>query len=181
VGSDPTDIAPGEIVYSLVDTLPEAPGAVAYHDRTGTAVPFALLALSTCNTLTDVSIGITHELCEIAGDAACNEWRDDGQGNEYANETCDADEARSYPIDSIAVSAFVLPAFFSPGSPGPYTFLGSIGQPDAAGPFQTMYGGYQIKRQSGGGEAQVQGEVHPLRLARKQHWNSRTYRRGVRL
>lgn len=87
-GSGPTDIEPTEIVFAFRDTLPDAPGAVAYHDDEGNAVPFGLLGLSTCSTLDDVSTGTSHELCETAGDAFCNAWRDDGAGHEWAQELC---------------------------------------------------------------------------------------------
>lgn len=42
VGSSLTDIQPGEVVYSFQPTLPDAPGASAYHDVNGQGVPVAL-------------------------------------------------------------------------------------------------------------------------------------------
>ena len=38
-GGGKTDVQPGEIVCAIVDALPDAPGAVAYHDVTGKEVP----------------------------------------------------------------------------------------------------------------------------------------------
>lgn len=64
-----TDIAAGERVFSIVDSLPDAPGAIAYHDVDGNGAEVAFLALSTCNSLDDVSTAISHELCEAAGDS----------------------------------------------------------------------------------------------------------------
>ena len=179
-----TDIAAGEIVFSLVDSLPDAPGAVAYHSVSGEAVPFAMLALTTCNTLADVSTAISHELCETAGDVDANLWADDGTGTEWANELCDAVESDSYEIDlgdgqpSILVSDFLLRAFFAPHAAAPYSFAGH-----AVAPFQTAPGGYQIKRTASADSSQVTASETSKRgarvLAGKHHWSSRPAKRGV--
>lgn len=182
VGSGPTDIGENEIAFALLDSLPNAPGAIAYHNVAGNAVPYAVLGLDTCSTLDDVSTAVSHELCETAGDAACNAWRDAGDGKEYAQELCDAVESTSYDINGIKVSDFVLPSFFAPEAPGPYRYTSAVAHgPDAAAPFATTSGGYQIVRQVGGGETQVNGTVRADRLTRKRHPSSRTFRRGVRL
>lgn len=181
VGSGPTDISPGECVFSLLDSLPD-PNAIAYHDVLGNGVPYGVESLAACSTLDDVSRAISHELCETAGDVACNAWRDDGHGTEWAQELCDAVESWGYAIDGVQVSDFVLPAFFFPGAPGPYHYLAATGaMPDLAGPLLTGVGGYQIRRAYGGPVSDVWGTVAPARLARKRHSSSRTYRRGARL
>jgi hypothetical protein len=191
--SGPTDVQPGEMVFSIVDQLPDAPDAIAYHDTQGNDVPVAFLALSMCNTLGDVSTAISHELCETAGDISCDLWADDGQGYEWARELCDAVESNSYPIDlgdgqpAVPVSDFLLPGFFGASDPGPYSFvqahpeLGGTTQGVPSGPFATASGGYQVRRSSGGGETQVQGKVADRRLPKAKHWSSRLFRRGVRL
>src|SRR5579875_1488200 len=193
VASGPTDIGPGEIAFAILPSLPNAPGAVAYHDVDGNAVPTAFLGLDTCNTLDDVSIAISHEIIETVGDPECDLWVDDGQGNEWAAELCDAVESNNYTIDlgdgqsPIRVSDFLLPNFFAPNAPAPYNFLSAIpsgrvtspsvtGSPSA--PFATASGGYQIKRSSGGGETQVTGTIRNTK--KKMHWSSRTARRGVK-
>jgi hypothetical protein len=178
------DIQAGEMVFAIVDSLPDAPGAIAYHDVTGADVPVAYLALSTCNTLNDVSSAISHELCETAGDSACDLWADDGQGHEWARELCDAVESNFYLVNGFAVSDFLLPGFFAPSDPGPYSFCQA--NPSASnvmgickGPFQTAGGGYQIQRDSGTHETQITGKVRPMRAAKAAHWSSRVTRRGV--
>ncbi len=183
VGASPADVQPGEMVFAIVDALPDAPGAVAYHDVAGADVPVAFLALSTCNTLPDVSTAISHELCETAGDEACDLWADDGQGSEWAREICDAVESNFYEIAGVVVSDFLLPGFFAPGDPGPYNFcatgvVNSGGSPPLS-PFATSPNGYQIKRASGTGETIIQGSVRALRQAKVDHWSSRTTRRGA--
>jgi hypothetical protein len=182
VASTPQDIVPGEVVFAIVDVLPDAPGAIAYHDVNGTAVPVAFLALSTCNTLDDVSTAISHEVCETGGDAECNLWADASQGQEFANETCDAVESTSYDIDGVRVSDFVLRSFFAPNGQAPYSQVQATGGPGPSGPFQTFSGGYQIVRSSGTGETQVQGEIiSKHKLAKARHFSGRVWRRGVRL
>jgi hypothetical protein len=173
-------IAPGEIVFAIVDTLPDAPGAIAFHDVNGKAAPVAYLGLALCQTLADVSIAISHELCETAGDAGANLWADDTMGSEYARELCDAVESSFYDIDGVRVSDFVLPAFFATNSPGPYSYTESVGGPRvASAPFSTGLGGYQIKRGIFGQETQVNGHVKMHRAAKLDHWSSRAARRKL--
>lgn len=210
VGSGPTDVQPGELAFTIVDEESDAPGAVAFHDVQGNAVPFAVLILSTCNTLDDASTAITHELLEANGDLDCNDWCDDGQGHEWARETCDAVESNSYPIDladgqpPVAVSDFVLPSFFAQGGQAPFNFCATLSPATGdspSTPFATASGGYQIERDSGGNEQQVQGDrprgivgaprpgqdlrdrhlngtPRAAREARMRSWTSRAARRG---
>lgn len=183
-GSGPTDLQPSEIAFGLLDALPDAPGAVAYHDVMGNAAPYALLALTQCKTLDDVSTGVSHEICETAGDPDVNEWCEAGDGFEYARELCDAVESGYYLIDGVRVSDFVLPAFFQTQAPGPYCYTQAIGSsPSVApiAPFVTAAGGYQVRRSVGTGETDVWGALRPLRAARAQHPASRVYRRGARV
>lgn len=186
VGAEPTDIQAGEMVFAIVDALPDAPGAVAYHDVNGGDVPVGYLALTTCNSLDDVSTAISHEMCETAGDQSCDLWADDGQGSEWARELCDAVEANSYAVLGVAMSDFLLPGFFGPNDPGPYSFLqanptlGSTVVGIPLGPFRTAPGGYQVQRTAGTGETQVTGQVREHRRAKVYHWSSRPARRGAR-
>jgi len=198
-GGGPNDVQPGERVFALKDALPEAPGAVAYHSIDGRGVAFAMLAISTCDSLTgpgtSVSSAVSHEVCETRGDEGCNLWADDGAGTEHAHEECDAVEVQSYPMpDGTYVSNFVLPSFWIPGAAGPYSYMAKAGLPgavDPPGPMQTApgHGGnYQAVRPSPSGESQVTAEhAHGARLhgtprnpTKVAHWSSRTSRRGVR-
>jgi hypothetical protein len=182
-GSGPTDVEPGEMVFALVDSLPDVPGAVAYHDVNGTAVPVAFLALTTCTTLNDVSTAISHEMCETQGDPACNRWVDDGRGHEVALELCDAIEANGYEVEGVMVSDFLLPAFFAPGATTAVTFMQTGGGTGPASfptaPMATASGGYQIERSAGSGETQITGKMNERRRHHAQHWSSRVARRGA--
>jgi hypothetical protein len=184
-GSSKTDIVAREIVCALLDSLPAAPGAVAYHDRDGNEAPVVFLARTQCSSLTtgadSVSSALSHELAETAGDPACNLWADDNGGFEWCRELCDAVQEWGYAINGIAVSDFLLPAFFNPGGPGPFNFGAGLGQAVLTSALSTAPGGYQLRRASGGGETQVTGMIPAHRAAKKAHWSSRTYRRGARV
>lgn len=203
-GSSATDIQPGERVFALLATLPDAPGDVAYHSVDGNGVPFALLAITTCDTIlgpgTSVSSAVTHEVLEEEGDPGCNRWADDGQGTEHAIERCDALETQSYAITArdgtvAYVSDFVLDAWLIPNAPGPYSYMALAGLPgaiDPPGPMQTVPSGggnYQAERTSPSSEHQVFAAAghkarvvgQPRNHAKVAHWSSRVSRRGARL
>lgn len=159
VVGDPAAIPAGAYAFAIVDDLPEAPGAIAYHAVDGKGVPVAFLALNTCKTLDDVSSAISHEVLETFGDPGANRWADGGDGFEYALELCDAVESNLYDITTcsglaVAVSNFVLPTFFAPGAAGPWDFAGCT-----TAPFTTASGGYQICRNQGTGETQITGRL----------------------
>lgn len=191
-GAGPQDIQPGEIVFALLPALPDAPGAIAYHDVNGVGVPVIYDAVPLSDTLTasgnSVSVAIAHELAETAGDPGCNRWAQ-GPSQEYAFELADAVEAQSYPVttqggQTVYVSNFVLPAFFVPNHAGPYDYMSTIGMNTAgpSAPLQTTSGGYQIVRSSGSNEQSVSAISSPARrMAKKRHWSSRTARRGLQL
>jgi hypothetical protein len=206
-------IQPGEVATVTHDVIPEAPSAIAYHDVNGVGVPTINDAITLSDSLFGVGnswlVAMAHEIAETIADAACNIWRDDGQGTEYAQEACDAVEAQSYEVtttagDSGYVSNFLTPAFFTPGSLGPYDHMSTVGANDNAppAPFVTPPGGnYQIERSSGTGEHQVQARYTPAlgatltvsltvpfassrahtRLPKREHPSSRSYRRGLRV
>jgi hypothetical protein len=185
VSADGKDLQPGEIACALVDALPNAPGAIAYHDVAGGEVPVIFLALTQCNQVMvgsdSVSNALSHEIAETIGDPAVDLWVDDGSGGEWARELCDAVQEWGYTIDAVTVSDFVLPAFFAPGSVGPWNYLATAGGQGLTSALQTAPGGYQIKRTSGGTETQVHGTVAPHRCSKKRNWSSRTFRRGARV
>lgn len=192
-GSGAGDIQPGEIVFAILPTLPDAPNAIAYHDVNGNGVAVAFDGITLSDSLmgpgNSLSVAITHELAETAGDAGCNVWADGADGSEYAHELCDAVEAQTYAIDAVAVSNFVLPAFFVPGAAGPYDFMSAGLLPGAVGPAKplaTASGGYQIVRSAGTGEHQVQAlataDAHRFsrRAEKRRRPDSRQSRRGLR-
>jgi hypothetical protein len=203
-------IPTGAVATVTYDQLPQAPGAIAFHDVNGQGVPVIADGITLSDSLFGAGnswlVAMAHEIAETIADPACNAWRDDGQGSEYAQEACDAVESQSYQVDAGGgnagyVSNFVLPAFFNPSEVAPYDYLTSIGQNanGPSGPFQTPAGGnYQILRTSGTNEHQVQARytgpdvtvslsvpfassrAH-TRLPKRANPSSRSYRRGLRV
>ncbi len=181
---DANTIVAGECVFAILPKLPDAPGAIAYHDVNGQGVPVLYDGITLSDTLigegNSLSVAISHELLETAGDEACNQWVDDNKGNEFAREMCDAVEATSYEIEGVQVSNFVLRAFFIPNHAGPFDMGKAL-----SSPFDTAIGGYQIARSSGTGEHQVHGNMRAAHLfglpSRRPvtHPCSRRARRGV--
>jgi hypothetical protein len=191
VGADENDVQPGEWVYGFVGELPDAPGASAYHDIHGNGVPFALCAVTTCNTLLGpdgVSVDASHEILETAGDEGANQFANDGHGTLHAVEMCDAVEIQTYGKTCadgtvVQVSNWLLRAWFNPGAPAPYDYMSFAKLPGAVtppGPLQTApgHGGnYQIVAKMGA-ESQVFGlaATHIVGTRRKgphPNWSSR--------
>jgi hypothetical protein len=129
VGANPNDIQPGEWAYAFVGSLPDAPGASAYHDINGKGVPFALCAVTTCGSLlgpTGVSVDASHEILETAGDEGANQFANDNHGLLHAVEMCDAVEVQTYGKTCkdgtvVQVSNWLLRSWFNPGAAGPTT------------------------------------------------------------
>jgi hypothetical protein len=192
-GAGAGDIQPGEVVFAVLQTLPDAPGEIAYHDVDGNGVPTLFDGITLSDTLVgsgnSLSVAISHELLETAGDAGCNLWADGGDGNEYAHELCDAVESQTYAEGGVYVSNFVIPAFFVPGSAGPYDHMSYAllsGATGPAKPLATAGGGYQIVRSAGAGEHQVQALTSEgatrfaARAPKRARPESRQSRRGLR-
>jgi hypothetical protein len=194
VGASSSDIQPGEWAYGFVPTLPDAPGASAYHDINGKGVPFALCAVTTCGSLlgpTGVSVDASHEILETAGDEGANQFANDNKGLLHAVEMCDAVEVQTYGKTCkdgtvVQVSNWLLRSWFAPGAAGPYdymTFAKISGAVSPPGPLQTApgHGGnYQIVSKWGG-DKQVFAAAHHIVGTRRKgmnpNWSSRAGRR----
>jgi hypothetical protein len=196
---DGSDVQPTEIAIWIKDALPDAPGAAGYHDRLDNGAAVVYIGRDGSNTLTQganaLSVTISHECCEAAGDPPANFWADRGDGNEEALELCDRVEDTSYAApNGVTVSNFLLRAAFDPGAGGPYDKLGVLKDRTAMTP-----GGYVILRTASSDEHQetpgataaagrrvayrvsIQGTIRKVKLAKKKNPSSRTYKRGVRL
>jgi len=193
VGANDNDIQPGEWAYGFVSSLPDAPGASAYHDINGKGVPFALCAVTTCGDLygpNGVSVDASHEILETAGDEGANLFANDGKGLLHAMEMCDAVEVQTYGKTckdgtAVQVSNWLLRAWFMPGASGPYDYMSSrklAGAVAPAGPLQTApgHGGnYQIVSKAAGSKQVFAAEHHiqGTRRKGKVNWSSRAARR----
>ncbi len=189
-----SDIQPGEWAYGFVPTLPDAPGASAYHDINNKGVPFALCAITTCGSLygpTGVSVDASHEILETAGDEGANEFANDNKGLLHAMEMCDAVEVQTYGKTCqdgtvVQVSNWLLRAWFIPKAPGPYDYMTLKNLPGAVtppGPLQTapgQGGNYQIISKWGGDKQVFAAAHHIVGIRRKgmnPNWSSRAGRR----
>jgi hypothetical protein len=196
VAANGTDVRPGELTYSFEGTLPEAPGASAYHaDNKGEAIAYC--AVSTCANLlgaNGISVDASHEIAEAQGDPGCNRLLDDTKGQVHADEKCDAVEMQSYAkkcVDGtqVQVSNFLLQAWGVPGASPPYDYMSKAGLPGAVAPSAPMAtakgngGNYQIVASfKDGSEKQVTGKHSGVDLVGTRrkgtpHWTSRAARR----
>lgn len=171
----------GEWPVHIRATLPDAPGAIAYHTVNGVGVPDIYDGLTLSQTLFGPDgwlTALSHELAETVGDVGTNVLCGDGQGKLYARELCDADEVANYPIElpktdgttAVAyVSNFLLPNFFIPNAAGPYDFmtqksLHAAGERGPKAPFETVPSGggnYQIVETDPASESQVNAARTP--------------------
>lgn len=193
------DIRPGEWAYVLLPSLPDAPGASAYHDITGKGVPFALCAVTTCHSLfgpNGISVDVSHECLETAGDRGANLYAFDDHRTLHALELCDAVEVQTYGSKPradgtvVQVSNWLLRAWFDPHAVGPYDYMSSKGLAGAvapSGPLQTAKGqggNYQIVSPWAGSSQTFADQRNIVGVRRKgkvPHWSSRAFRRLAQL
>jgi len=90
-----------------------------------------------------ISVTASHEVLEMLVDPAANEYTFNGLRTLWSREVCDPVQADAYRIVAggtrVAVSDFVLPAFFNPWAPGPSDPLGVLTEP-----FSIARGGYAV-------------------------------------
>ena len=90
--------------------------ALAYHDLTNEGLPISKVFVKTI--LADkasISVGATHEICEMAVDPWLNSAYQDPRGTFWAGEVCDPveDDQYGYEIAGILVTDFVTPNWFA--------------------------------------------------------------------
>jgi hypothetical protein len=122
----------------------DQPGALAYHDLTPDGLPQSKVFVKTTLENNDlVSVSASHELVEMLVDPAINLMSTGPDPKViYAYESADPVEALSFPVNGIAMSDFVYPAYFEAfHKPGSVQFdrLKKVNKP-----FQILPGGYQI-------------------------------------
>jgi hypothetical protein len=130
--------------------------ALAYHDLTDEGLPISKVFVRTI--LADhasVSVGATHELCEMAVDPWLNSAYQDPQGIFWAGEVCDPveDDQYGYQIDGVLVTDFVTPNWFA----HPHAQANIDFKDHAQAPFAVLTGGYAQKFDPNSGWQQVTG------------------------
>lgn len=91
-------------------------GALAYHDLTDEGLPLSKIFVKTLlSANASISVGATHELCEMAVDPWLNSAYQDPRGTFWAGEVCDPveDDQYGYQIGEILVTDFVTPDWFA--------------------------------------------------------------------
>ena len=115
--------------------------ALAYHDLTDEGLPISKVFVKTIQAdSASLSIGATHELCEMAVDPWLNSAYQDPNGVFWAGEICDPveDDQYGYKIGAIVVTDFVTPDWFAhPHSQGAVDIKGR-----ASKAFEILSGGY---------------------------------------
>jgi hypothetical protein len=143
--------APGDAIPVVIFDDADQAGVLGFHTETPAGRPYARVfatpVLQHGGGWTDgpvaVSSVVSHEVTELIVDPAINLWAGDHAQTAYALEVADPVENGSYAIavrdESVAVSNFVLPAWFDARAPGPYDHLSRV-----TGPFELDAGGYAI-------------------------------------
>lgn len=157
------DLIDAGYYLQLENALPEAPGALGYHDVDAEGRPYARVGVDLSlehgsdwltGAYSIVSI-VGHEALETVGDPIINIWRDVDQHSETAQEMCDAVEDTGYKHNGADLTNFLLPSWFNAFGKPPFDYLGQLTEP-----FTMTKGGYMIVR-SGGTISQKTAEQMP--------------------
>jgi hypothetical protein len=138
--------------------------ALAYHDLTNEGLPISKIFVKTLlSANASISVGATHELCEMAVDPWLNSAYQDPRGTFWAGEVCDPveDDQYGYTIGAIKVTDFITPDWFAhEHSKGPIDF-----KKHAHRAFQVLSGGYAQFFDPQKGWQQVTGKSAKAALA----------------
>ncbi|MBV8889004.1 MAG: hypothetical protein JO305_04980 [Alphaproteobacteria bacterium] len=154
--------------------------ALAYHDLTNDGLPISKVFVKTIlGDKSSVSVGATHEICEMAVDPWLNSAYQDPQGTFWAGEVCDPveDDQYGYEIGGVLVTDFVTPNWFG----HQHSQKGMDLKDHANTAFQVLTGGYAQKFDTSQGWQQVTGTkaMSSRRAANPPH-GSRRERRARR-
>jgi hypothetical protein len=90
--------------------------ALAYHDLTNEGLPISKVFVKTIKSANEsLSVGATHEMCEMAVDPWLNSAYQDPEGIFWAGEVADPveDDQYGYKIGEVLVTDFVTPNWFA--------------------------------------------------------------------
>jgi hypothetical protein len=146
---------PGSWWVVFLDNSDQA-NALAYHDLTNEGLPISKVFVKTIQAdKASLSVGASHEICEMAVDPWLNSAYQDSQGIFWAGEICDPveDDQYGYEVGGVRLSDFVTPNWF-----GHKNASGDIDlQRHATGAFEVLSGGYAQKYDPTRGWVQVTG------------------------
>ena len=157
LGLDPKKLPPSTIAAYLLDD-PDVANAGGYHDVDPHGKPYIRVFItpyldnggSLMGSADSVLGALTHEMCETVLDADAGDYTQMPDGRLVSREACDPVQDGAYPIalrtgQKGYVSNFLLPAWFSARSAGPYDYLHRL-----TAPFTKTTGGYWIVQDSSG-------------------------------
>lgn len=188
IASAPGDRQDGEVAINCRDSLPEAQGALAYHQVTG-GVPDIEVGCDLFEDLfgTDgMQKGIDHEIKELLADSGANMTADldDGSGTSQAYEACDLVQNTQYKAGTGSgagyLSNFLLKRAFIPGAPGPWDYMGVMqGQNDVSNGYQILMSSPQPMAMRRRRMIQIRGlEAMPELVQKRKRLSRRMARRG---
>ena len=130
--------------------------ALAYHDLTNEGLPISKVFVKTIQAdKASLSVGASHEICEMAVDPWLNSAYQDPQGTFWAGEICDPveDDQYGYEAGGVLLTDFVTPNWF-----GHKSAVGAIDlQRHTNRSFEVLTGGYAQKFDPQKGWVQVTG------------------------
>jgi len=132
--------------------------ALAYHDLTNDGQPISKVFVKTIQAdNSSLSVGATHELCEMAVDPWLNSAYQDESGTFWAGEVCDPveDDQYGYQINGILVTDFATPNWFG----HKYAQATIDFKQHANAQFQVLANGYAQKWDPKQGWVQVNGSA----------------------
>ena len=135
----------GDAILYLFDKA-DVDGALGYHESNWRGIPYGFVFVELAEQLGESwTVTLSHEALELVGDAQAN-LLVQGPHPEHPRrevfhwfEMCDAVQSDSYTIDGIAVSNFLLPAYFTM-SDEPGTRNDFLGRLDNNGKALTSFG-----------------------------------------
>jgi hypothetical protein len=132
--------------------------ALAYHDLTNEGLPISkVFARTIFDDNSSLSVGATHEICEMAVDPWLNSAYQDADGVFWAGEICDPveDDRYGYQISGTLVTDFVTPNWFAHKySNGALDF-----KTHTKNAFEVLTAGYAQKFDPKNGWVQVNGDT----------------------
>jgi hypothetical protein len=132
--------------------------ALAYHDLTNDGLPISKVFVKTLrDDNASISVGATHELCEMAVDPWLNSAYQDPKGVFWAGEVCDPVESDQYGynIGDVLVTDFITPNWYAHAHAGNTIDL----KGHAHKAFDVLAGGYAQKFDPRHGWVQVTGSM----------------------
>jgi hypothetical protein len=151
--------------------------ALAYHDLTDEGLPTSKVFVKTLRAdRSSISVGATHEICEMAVDPWLNSAYQDPRNMFWAGEVCDPVEADryGYEIDGVLVTDFVTPDWFA------HEHAGSVldFKRYVRKPFEILSEGYAQKFEHNRGWIQMNGAQTRASKAAEAPKGSRRERRS---